>query len=583
MVRRLIKAECRLATRFAILSAEEVLVPASSFFESELCFDILDEFRDIYQFGNVWLVGGGENILEFIEDKLIQYRKSSVQYKRYMSFKNRLPAHPPFLSRRQSSTRDIAHGWLQVVETGNIGRLVEGSNLVLPSGIESRWANVPNRLDGKAFIVSYVEPLLFDSPGPGTIHNRLHGIINEHYFGSYTREFCAGVVTDLNYLTATHSVPSYDKNLPYRHLVSAARNCGLLSRIEAASAMEILRLKVGLEWQACLAVAYADYSRALGSIFAHMNLEAMGKLAKANVGIITALPEEFAAVCEVLACDEPIDFPGSGAGRKYAVGRVTTHTGAQHFLAVALLTDMGNDSAAIRATQMMMHCRNIDHIIMTGIAGAVPCPEKAEEHVRLGDVVVSNRNGVIQYDLDKESPTEMKHRHPPRPPGATLLEAVQWLTAQEMRGRRGWEPFVDHAMKRLGDEWQRPSDDFDRLHDWVDDISPTPHPTDPQRRPGKPRVFHGPIASANKLLKNPVKRDYLRDTFGVKAVEMEGAGIADATWSQEKGYLVVRGTCDYCNSDKGDIWHKYAALAAAAYTRAVIEVLAPSEKGAYGR
>lgn len=54
---------------------------------------------------------------------------------------------------------------------------------------------------------------------------------------------------------------------------------------------------------------------------------------------------------------------------------------------------------------------------------------------------------------------------------------------------------------------------------------------------------------------------------------MEASGIADASWNQSVGYLVVRGICDYCDAQKNDLWQEYAALAAAAYTRAVIETL----------
>ena len=54
---------------------------------------------------------------------------------------------------------------------------------------------------------------------------------------------------------------------------------------------------------------------------------------------------------------------------------------------------------------------------------------------------------------------------------------------------------------------------------------------------------------------------------------MEGSGVADATWEAEIGYYVVRGISDYCDGHKNDIWHNYAALAAAAYTRALIEKL----------
>jgi nucleoside phosphorylase len=88
--------------------------------------------------------------------------------------------------------------------------------------------------------------------------------------------------------------------------------------------------------------------------------------------------------------------------------------------------------------------------------------------------------------------------------------------------------------------------------------------------PEQLQIFLGPIGSANTLLKNPQKRDMLRDQFGVKAIEMEGSGVADATWNQEAGYLVVRGICDYCDSHKGDIWQQYAAVVAAAYGHTLI-------------
>ena len=45
----------------------------------------------------------------------------------------------------------------------------------------------------------------------------------------------------------------------------------------------------------------------------------------------------------------------------------------------------------------------------------------------------------------------------------------------------------------------------------------------------------------------------LRNQFHVQAVEMEGSGVADATWELEKSYLVVSDTCDYCNPTKADI------------------------------
>ncbi len=99
-----------------------------------------------------------------------------------------------------------------------------------------------------------------------------------------------------------------------------------------------------------------------------------------------------------------------------------------------------------------------------------------------------------------------------------------------------------------------------------------PHPVDDSRNEN-PRIFKGNIASANRVLKNAKRRDQLKANYNVYAVEMEGSGIADSTWEAEIGYYVIRGISDYCDGNKNDRWHNYAALAAAAYTRALIEKL----------
>ena len=57
-----------------------------------------------------------------------------------------------------------------------------------------------------------------------------------------------------------------------------------------------------------------------------------------------------------------------------------------------------------------------------------PSRKVAEHHVRLGDIVVSDRCGVIQYDLVKEAGDgSTEHRNAPRPPSSQLLGAVNWL------------------------------------------------------------------------------------------------------------------------------------------------------------
>ena len=171
--------------------------------------------------------------------------------------------------------------------------------------------------------------------------------------------------------------------------------------------------------------------------------------------------------------------------------------------------------------------------------------ENVEEHVRLGDIVVSDRGGVIQYDFDKETVSKIEIRSSPRPPSASLLEAVRLLQANELSGNKPWMNHIKIANDKLN--IIRPPGETDILMSSIEPDKEISHPDDLSRIHDQPKIFLGTIAAANKLLKNPVKRDQLRDNFGVKAVEMESSGIADATWNDGVGYLVVRGVCDYCD------------------------------------
>jgi len=288
-----------------------------------------------------------------------------------------------------------------------------------------------------------------------------------------------------------------------------------------------------------------------------------------TIGIVTALEKEYVAVSALLENVKNHSVRGRGAGRRYRIGEIPASDGGRHSIALALLQDKGNNSAATRATRLLEHFPTVNTIIMVGIAGGVPFPEKADEHVRLGDIVVSNRDGVVKYDYVKESRDFVETRHPPRPPQATLIEAVRLLKASELEQERPWLPLINQALKEL--KASRPTQKTDILSSSADPKIIVKHPKDPERKGASPRIFSGPIASADKLLKDPIKRDRLREQFAVKAIEMEGSGIADATWELETGYLVVRGICDYCDHNKGDAWQKYASIVAAAYTRSLLE------------
>jgi nucleoside phosphorylase/tetratricopeptide (TPR) repeat protein len=294
-------------------------------------------------------------------------------------------------------------------------------------------------------------------------------------------------------------------------------------------------------------------------------------LGQATIGIVTALPKEQAAVHAVFS---PTVSAAGASGTVYDLCEIPCIEG-RIVVAVTLLPEMGNNLAAALTTRMLLDCEHIQDVMMVGIAGAFPCPSDPSRHVRLGDLVVSGKNGAFQFDFGKrESGKPFQHRSIPTRPSSLLSSAVKRLISFEEIGKRPWEIFIENVVKRLPD-WHRPAPNTDVLDDGIGEIS---HPDDPTRRPGFPRVFVGAIASSNTLLKDSEKRDAIAGFFsnigGVPCcVEMEAAGVQDATWVDNAGFLIVRGTCDYCNLQKNDTWQKYAALIAAAFARSVVEEL----------
>ncbi|MCO5383385.1 MAG: hypothetical protein NHB15_16005 [Methanosarcina barkeri] len=110
---------------------------------------------------------------------------------------------------------------------------------------------------------------------------------------------------------------------------------------------------------------------------------------KPTIGIITALPKEYAAVNVLLENKkDKYKIPGSGAGRRYCLGEILSEEGNKHNLVLST-SGMGNNIAATRASLLLEHFPNVKSIIMVGIAGGVPnpCEDKVDDHVRLGDIV----------------------------------------------------------------------------------------------------------------------------------------------------------------------------------------------------
>ncbi len=114
-----------------------------------------------------------------------------------------------------------------------------------------------------------------------------------------------------------------------------------------------------------------------------------------TIGIITALPVELAAM--KLMLDTSQKYPVVGDPNEYLIGTIRSKDQARdHVIAVSLLKDKGNNSAAAAAANILRSFPRITDVVMVGIAGAAPCPEDVSRHVRIGDIVIAQE--VLQFD-----------------------------------------------------------------------------------------------------------------------------------------------------------------------------------------
>jgi len=246
--------EAMIARRIALLYADEILIPAASFFETRVCRRIVLDLRSVFDRGVIWLVGAAANIEEFVFKKLNQYDAKSPQHQEYIT--TDLNGLPPFRTRYRSATRDIKIDWIRCLDgRSTIATITKGTTFALPKDFERRWERVPDNLEERAFVVRYVTPLLLEGDQHPTITNRLHYVINEAYFSSYVNEFHACTVDDLIYLASPHRVSSHGPRIPFRKFLNEARRAGVLVDLLRCNADALLALKDDERWVGCMVAA----------------------------------------------------------------------------------------------------------------------------------------------------------------------------------------------------------------------------------------------------------------------------------------------------------------------------------------
>jgi nucleoside phosphorylase len=267
-----------------------------------------------------------------------------------------------------------------------------------------------------------------------------------------------------------------------------------------------------------------------------------GKLGYTKVGILTITTDEFAAAQRIFNAQQNISgspyFVAPGARPK------------QYDIVIRKASDRTNTPAS-RATSALIEDLRPAFIFLVGTAGGVLKDEDAgtgRDGTRLGDVIT-----------------------------ADFIDYTEFV---KLRGRRALDRKVphDHPSLYLRENFAEPLSSTTEWHPLIG----VPRPEGDET----PHAMTGNIAAGEKILSSPTnayQRHLVAKFDKALAFETESFGVAHQIFCARCSvhynpqFLVIRGLSDFVNTLESDAlradWTPYAASAALAFTRCIIEKL----------
>jgi len=242
------------------------------------------------------------------------------------------------------------------------------------------------------------------------------------------------------------------------------------------------------------------------------------------VGIISAHPREQQGLVDHM----------TGAVEEKSFGNRTYRRGMLWGIdSIVTTSRVGKVAAAITATQMIAEF-DVDFIIFMGVAGGM------DPDINVGDMVVAN--ALVQHDIDSRPWTRQCE--------IPLLN-VKELCPDEY----------------LGDLCVMAAESF--IKDSLDTAMTTELKL--EMRIGNPKVICGVIASGDRFVSSEESREIVRALVSdVKAVEMEGAAVAQVAFEYDVPCAVIRTISDAANEDAGIDCFKFMYNVAPIYTTGVL-------------
>jgi hypothetical protein len=205
-----------LLTKLAFLLSDRIVIPATYAVEVPYINQFIREISPIISQGFIYISSSTSDWKGYLREKSREYRDELSIFRGYAKEELSpilMRSNLIWVPRIKSSSKDIANLWQREMSDGgmwqDILNRLANQGIKLPANIENTIYNVPNALDGRAFIHRFAVsgiPISFEP----SQHAHISMLLSRGYLESYLREYEASMLVDTPIGILDCNLPQYD-------------------------------------------------------------------------------------------------------------------------------------------------------------------------------------------------------------------------------------------------------------------------------------------------------------------------------------------------------------------------------------